>query len=527
MNALARALELARELKSRYPWRPFPGPQTMAYESQADITGYGGSAGGGKTDLLAGLALTRHKRVLIVRREKAQTEGVIQRLTEIVGNTNGFNSQKAIWRLPIGKGALVEFAGLDNPGDERRWQGRAHDAKFFDEATEMREAQVRFIMGWNRTSDSSVKPRVIMTFNPPVSAEGRWVIGFFAPWLDKKHPNPALPGELRWYTTVAGKDFELPDSRPLILVDDKPVYDFDPKDYPPEKIIRPKSRTFIPARLTDNPVYMKSGYMDQLQALPEPLRSQLLNGDFAAGIEDDIWQVIPTLWVEIAQARWQAKDVKPPMDSMGVDVARGGKDSTDIARRHGWWFDEAVSFQGEATNDGPKVAGQVVSLLRDNAVVHLDVIGVGASPYDFLNQINGVQVVGVNVSNTGNWTDKSGLLSFPNMRSWLWWRMRELLDPNANNGIALPPDPKLLADLCAPKWTSKGRHIVVESREEIVKRIQRSPDRGTAYILASMDTPKRAWVEVVNAHRDYDPLATPDRSLNRQPHDYNPLDVRN
>ena len=27
-------------------WRPLPGPQTMAYESQADIIGYGGAAGG-------------------------------------------------------------------------------------------------------------------------------------------------------------------------------------------------------------------------------------------------------------------------------------------------------------------------------------------------------------------------------------------------------------------------------------------------------------------------------------------------
>jgi hypothetical protein len=26
-------------------WRPLPGPQTIAYESQADIIGYGGAAG--------------------------------------------------------------------------------------------------------------------------------------------------------------------------------------------------------------------------------------------------------------------------------------------------------------------------------------------------------------------------------------------------------------------------------------------------------------------------------------------------
>lgn len=505
---LHRALALARELKRRRPWVPLPGPQSLAYESEADITGYGGAAGGGKTDLLAGLVLTKHKRSLIVRREKAQTEGVIQRLEEIVGHKDGFNSQKAIWKLPLGAAGIVEFAGLDNPGDERRWQGRPHDLKAFDEATEMREAQVRFIMGWTRTSDPTVRPRVILTFNPPTTAEGRWVIAFFAPWLDKKHPNPAMPGELRWFTTIADKDEEVPDGRAFVLVDGERVYDFDPKDHKPEAIIRPKSRTFIPARLTDNKFYMATDYMSQLQALPEPLRSQMLNGDFSAGIEDDIWQVIPTRWVEIAQARWKKPDKLPEMDSMGVDVARGGKDSEVIARRHGMWFAEPLVEQGESTNSGPKVAGRVIASQRDHAVIHIDVIGVGASPYDFLNDM-GQQVIGVNVAEKSGATDRSGRLFFHNLRSELWWKMREALDPEANNGIALPPDPRLLADLCAPKWSLQGSRILVESREQIVERIGRSPDFASAYCLALMETPKmRHMMRTHNrAARDYDPMA--------------------
>ena len=38
-----------------------------------------------------------------------------------------------------GKRGICEFGGLDNPGDERRWQGRPHDLKAFDEVTEQRE----------------------------------------------------------------------------------------------------------------------------------------------------------------------------------------------------------------------------------------------------------------------------------------------------------------------------------------------------------------------------------------------------
>ena len=38
-------------------WVPQDGPQSMAYHSLADVVFYGGSAGGGKTDLLLGLSL--------------------------------------------------------------------------------------------------------------------------------------------------------------------------------------------------------------------------------------------------------------------------------------------------------------------------------------------------------------------------------------------------------------------------------------------------------------------------------------
>lgn len=514
---LSRALLLARELKRRHPWAPLPSkvpgiksPQQMAYESEADIIGYGGAAGGGKTDLICGLALTKHKRVLIVRREKAQTEGVIQRLGEIIGNNNGFNGQKAIWRVPIGSNPLMEFGGLDNPGDERRWQGRPHDLKAFDEATEMREAQVRFIMGWTRTPDPNLHARVLMTFNPPTTAEGRWVIKFFAPWLDKKHPNPATPGELRYFTTIGDdQDYEVPDGRQFVLgLEGEFIYDFDPADYQPEQIIKPKSRTFIPARVTDNTFYMASGYMSQLQSLPEPLRSQMLYGDFQAGIEDNIWQVIPTAWVEAAQARWKRPDRLEAMDSLGVDVARGGRDSTIIARRHGMWFDEPLAYPGSATPNGPAVAGLTIAAMRDGAPIHIDVIGVGSSPYDFLNQA-GQQVIGVNVSEAATATDKSGRLRFKNLRSQLWWQMREALDPTNNTGIALPPDPRLTADLCAPTWELSGSTIYVESREDIVKRIGRSPDFGSAYILALLDTPKRAVIEALigRQQREYDPYA--------------------
>jgi hypothetical protein len=472
-------------------WRPLPGPQSLAFHSEADIIGYGGAAGGGKTDLACGKSLTQHQKVLVLRREATQLTGIIDRFTELIGSRDGYNGAERIWRLP---GKQIEFGSTPNLDDWNKYQGRPHDLLVFDEAANFLEAQVRALLGWLRSVDPSQRCQALLTFNPPTTAEGRWITAFFAPWLDKKHPKPAQPGELRWFAMIDGEEAEVPSGEPFQHGAD---------------IIKPMSRTFIPSRVSDNPYLMGTGYMATLQSLPEPLRSQMLYGDFNAGIEDDPWQVIPTAWVEAAQARWKRPDKLAPMDSLGVDVARGGRDNTLIARRHGMWFDEALVYPGSTTPNGPSVAGLSIAAKRDDAVIHIDVIGVGSAPYDFLNDA-GQQVVGVNVAESAVGTDKSGRLRFKNLRSELWWRMREALDPTNNTGIALPPDRELLADLCAPTWELSGSTIYVASREQIMDKIGRSPDYGSAYVLALLDTPKRSVVEAMGQkrRRDYDPYAT-------------------
>ncbi len=477
-------------------WRPLPGPQTMAYESEADIIGYGGAAGGGKTDLACGKSLTQHRKIGIFRLNGTELTGVLDRITELLGGRNGYNGKDNIWRTRRADGVQiqVEFGSFPNPDDEKKYQGRPHDLLVFDEAANMRESAVRFLLGWLRTTVPGQKCQALLTFNPPTTAEGRWIIQFFAPWLDKKHPNPAKPGELRWFATVDGKDVEVDTGEP-----------FEHNG----ELITPLSRTFIPSRISDNPYLMGTGYMAQLQSLPEPLRSQMLYGDFQAGMEDDPWQVIPTAWAEAAMARWKRPDKLPPMDSLGVDVARGGKDNTILARRHGMWFDEPLAYPGTATPDGPTIAGLVVAAVRDRAPIHIDVIGVGSSPYDFLNEM-GQQVLGVNVAEAALGMDKSGRLRFKNQRSELWWRMREALDPANNTGIALPPDQRLLADLCAPTWKLVGQTVAVASREEILEKIGRSPDYASAYCLALMDTPKRSIMQELGGYKrskEHDPYA--------------------
>lgn len=495
-------------LSDKRIWYPLPGPQSLAYYSEADVVGYGGAAGGGKTDLACGKALTQHRKVAIFRRVGTELTAIEDRFTELIGNNNGYNGQKKIWREPV-PGVQIEFGSVPNVGDEKNYQGRPKDLLVLDEAANFLEGQVRFLMGWVRTVVHGQRCQVLMTFNPPTDAEGRWIVQFFAPWLDRKHPNPAKPGELRWFAVnpVNGKDIEVQSNAHFVFREGAPCYEFNPADYQPAEIIKPTSRTFIPSRITDNPYLLGTNYMSTLQAMPEPLRSQMLNGDFQAGMEDDAMQVCPTAWVEAAMARWKKPDKLEPMDGMGIDVARGGRDNTLIARRHGMWFDVPLVYKGTETPDGPTVAGLAIAAKRDNAVMHIDVIGVGASPYDFLNS-NGQQVIGVNVSEAALGLDLSGRLRFKNQRTELWWRMREALDPANNTGICLPPDRQLLADLCAPKWKPQGFTIYVESREEIIERIGRSPDWAAAYCLALIETPKRVNLgKRDEAKREYDPYA--------------------
>lgn len=453
-------------------WVPLPGPQTEAYHCDADILYYGGAAGGGKSDMLLGLALTAHQRSIIYRREGTQNLALVDRLlNELLKDRRGWNGQDHVWR---GMGRQIEFGACKDLGDEQRYQGRAHDFKAFDEITHFLESQFRFLMGWLRSPDKNQRKRVVCTGNPPTNEDGQWVVSYWAPWLDDKHPNPAKPGELRWYTTIDGKDQECADGKP-----------FKHKG----KLIQPLSRSFIPSRVQDNVFMMDSGYEAILQALPEPLRSQMLQGDFRAGLSDSAWQVIPSGWVDAAMERWEKDGAKGQMDSVGADIARGGKDKTVIATRYGSWYAPLKVFPGQMTPDGPTAAGLIISEVRDSAPIHVDVIGVGSSVVDHLIQ-NRIQCVPINGAESAETKDKSGMLRFRNKRAELYWQFREALDPRTGLNIALPPDSELKADLCAPTFKLTASGILIESKQDIIDRIGRSPDKADAVVYCSVNTMK-------------------------------------
>jgi hypothetical protein len=452
-------------------WVPNPGPQTDAYFCQADVLLYGGQGGGGKSDLGLGLAFTAHQRSLIMRRKYANLSALTERAIVINTTRDGFNgSPPPLLRTDDGR--YIQFAGNQHAGDEEDWQGHAFDFKYFDEATQFLESQIRFHLGWLRSTTAGQRVRAILGSNPPLNADGDWIIGYFRPWLDITHPKPAKPGELRWFVTAPdGSDLE---------VDGPESIERD------GKTLKPMSRTFIPAALRDNPFLINTNYQANLDGLPEPLRSAVRDGNFMAMRQDADFQVIPTQWIVEAQARWKADGFKAfNMTAMAFDPAGGGADAAELARRHGGWYAEMISETGEETADGSRSAAMIVKHRRDNAPVVIDVGGGYGGAVTLRLKDNGIPHIGFNGASASNKTSKDGQLRFANKRAEAWWKFREELDPDQQGGsvIALPPDPELRADLAAPTYEVAARGILIESKDDLRKRLGRSPGKGDAVVM--------------------------------------------
>lgn len=470
-------------LSSSEPWLPQPGPQTAAYYSQADELLFGGAAGGGKTDLLIGVAATAHHRSIIFRREHKQTKGVEERLLELLvdcvpprGRYN--RSDYEFWSHERG-GYKIELGGVKDPGDEKKWHGRPHDAKLFDEVTDFTLFQYTYLNIWKRTTRPGQRTRTIAASNPPTDEDGMWVIDYWAPWVSKTYLGVrAMPGELRHFITdeKTGRHIE---------VEAAARVKYQGRWY------EPKSRTFIPSKVSDNLFYAGTAYESQLALLPPELRDKFLGGDFMAGVKADPMQLVPREWVEAAQARWRQRPVpQQPKDQLGVDVSRGGKDEMIVTPKTGNYVHTQILIPAQVSKNGITAAHEVAKYMDERTRAAVDVGGIGTSCYDHLSAIRGGRVWAMNgAERAGDQRDSSGLLGFVNARALWHWRVRELLDPANGYDLALPDDPELLKEACAIRWELTSRGVKVEDKDEVKKRIHRSPDRWDSLVYACNEPP--------------------------------------
>jgi hypothetical protein len=459
-----------------WSWVPNPGPQMLAYFSQADELGYGGEPGGGKSDLGIGLSITAHQRSLVLRRTNKEADKLVDRYEEILGTRKGYNSQDGVWRY---RGRIIDIGGCQLEQDKQKRKGIPHDLKFFDQLEDFTESIYTFITTWTRSTSPGQRTRIVATFNPPTTPEGMWIIKRWAAWLDPTHPNPAQSGELRWYvkTEGGGNEKEVDGVGPHIVEGEhEPVY--------------AKSRTFIRAELIDNPdLSSQPDYQRTLDALPEELRV-LRKGDFASGIQDQPNQCIPTEWVRLAQERWEATAPQGvPMCAMGVDASGGGKDPMIIAPRYDGWFPPLIKIPGkELPPDrlGAHSAGLVLSHRRDRAIVGVDMGGgYGGSIYEHL-KTNDVEVMAHKGAESSVRRTKDHQYKFTNKRTEVYWKFREALDPGQPGGspIFLCPDQRLFAQLVTPTFEVTPNGIKLQTKEDVMDRLGHSPDEADAVVIS-------------------------------------------
>ena len=256
--------------------RPHTGPQERFLSTSADIAIYGGAAGGGKSWALLVEPL-RHI-------SNPQFGAVLFRKTypEITNEGGLWDESEKIypliqatpkladceWIFP--SGATVSFRHLQHDKDKLSWQGSQIPLLGFDELTHFSESQFWYLLSRNR-STCGVRPYVRATTNPDVDS---WVAKLIEWWInqDTGYPIPERAGVVRWF----------------IRRDDQLIWSDSPEELKAQYgDSEPKSLTFIPSKLEDNPTLLAKdpGYRANLLALPEVDRLRLLGGNWKVRLQ--------------------------------------------------------------------------------------------------------------------------------------------------------------------------------------------------------------------------------------------------
>jgi hypothetical protein len=157
---------------------------------------------------------------------------------------------------------------------------------------------------------------------------------------------------------------------------------------------------------------------------------------------------------------------------LGIDVARFGLDSTVIFPRQGKVAYKPVQMR-QAT--GPEIAARVAAAKAQwGSELELidDTGGFGATVIDQL-RLGGHGCMGINFSS------KPSNAKYYNKRAEMWFLMAEWV----KRGGCLPRDPELKKELCAPQYSFNNGKLILESKDQIKKRLGMSPDKADALAL--------------------------------------------
>ncbi|MCA1571313.1 MAG: terminase family protein [Chloroflexi bacterium] len=274
---------------------PQPGPQTMALASPADILVYGGQAGGGKTIGLL-LEAIRHRAVpgfgaVIFRRTRPMitAEGSMwDQSFELYGGMGTPRESTLEWTFDCSRceaepGVLgppgessVKFSHMEHEKNRLDWAGAQIAMLGYDQLETFTARQFFFMLSRNRTTlrdhrGRPIRPYVRATANPDADS---WLAEFIAWWWDPDtgYAIPERAGVVRYLLRVNDELHWGPDPASLLAR----FPEIDPDRFPP------KSVTFIPSSIYDNPILLRNdpGYLSNLMSLPTVERERLLHGNW-------------------------------------------------------------------------------------------------------------------------------------------------------------------------------------------------------------------------------------------------------
>jgi hypothetical protein len=173
------------------PWQPNPGPQSMFLLDFGRESLYGGAAGGGKSIALL-MAASQFLDIpgyaaLLLRKSYADL-GKPMALMDIAdqwwgpqrGHGVRFDSQQHAYEFacPQGGKSRIVFGALDNENDRFKYQGGAYHFVGFDELTQQKERDYRYIFSRVRRTMEGALSQLPIRFRSTTNPGGvghEWV----------------------------------------------------------------------------------------------------------------------------------------------------------------------------------------------------------------------------------------------------------------------------------------------------------------------------------------------------------------
>ncbi len=172
------------------------------------------------------------------------------------------------------------------------------------------------------------------------------------------------------------------------------------------------------------------------------------------------------------------EDLRKGPPALGVDVANSPNgDEQSIASGIG----PRLLVVETAPCDNSNELGALINTLMgtggiDERNVGVDAIGVGAGT---VNELTRLKKSVYAIQSAASPLPHSEEEEFGNLRAQMWWQFR--LDAQHGH-IILPYDEELFQELSIPTWRNRGGKIYVESKDDLRKRLKRSPNKADAAV---------------------------------------------